>query len=313
MNVQQASILSLYIGSCTILTLLIKSSTTIFGYYPFELLTVVLLTELCKLIFSGITILVQSKNAKKTIKETISWWPTGIYFIIPGLTYTFYNTMIFYNLSHFDPISYYVLRNIRIPITALLFQIVLDKKLSHKKWIAIFLLLSACCLNQWNSSINILSNNFQFWINIIVQAFIGSLGDIYSELLLKNDSKVPIHVKNFYLYCFTSLFCFLFILITKSDVMASYNIFFGGYSFTTYLIIFFGAFSGILTSFVLQYFNAIIKNYGKGFEMIIVAFASVLFFPGQQIGTNVFLSVLLIVISLMLFYNAKSEKGISLP
>ena len=110
--------------------------------------------------------------------------PMGIYFAVPAFIYTLYNSLFFFNLIHFDPVSYRVLINMRILWSGILFQIFFSKRLGWQKWFALFLLMLGCAVNQLTPDFQ-LTTNLYYIGTIVFQSLTSSFGGVYSEVLLK--------------------------------------------------------------------------------------------------------------------------------
>lgn len=285
-------------------TLCIRFARDENGFYPFEFQTAVLLTEVTKFILS-LTFHFGSfpvREIPKEVKNFIAWWPSGIYFIVPAFIYLVYNMLLYYNLSYFDPVSYRVLINNRILWSGLLFQVFFRKQLGLQKWLGLAILLISCVVNQLQpGSLSNFAVNLWFLATITIQGFTSSLGGVYSELLLKKDSDIPIHVKNAYLYFFSIIFTFVILVSTRPDVIFEWpSIFFNGYSTSTWVIIFLGAFCGFSTSFFLKYLNVLLKEFAHSGEMFATALGYFFLF-NQTISVNVLISLLLCVFAVLIY------------
>lgn len=285
-------------------TLCIRSARDEHGFYPFEFQTAVLLTEVTKFVLSLIFHFSSFPVSEipKEIKAFAAWWPSGIYFIVPAFIYLVYNLLFYYNLSYFDPVSYRVLINNRILWSGLLFQIFFRKQLGLQKWLGLMVLLVSCVINQLQpGTVSSFEVNFWFLATILIQGFTSSLGGVYSELLLKKDSDIPIHVKNAYLYMFSIVFTLIILVSTRPDVIFSWpSIFFHGYSTNTWVVIFLGAFCGFSTSFFLKYLNVILKEFAHSGEMFATALGYYFLF-NQAISINVLFSLVLCVFAVLLY------------
>lgn len=61
-------------------------------------------------------------------------------YFVPALLYCLYNNLSFINLATFDPTTYYLLLQLRVVITAILFQVKFAKaKLMYYIYLRIFL------------------------------------------------------------------------------------------------------------------------------------------------------------------------------
>uniref|UniRef100_A0A0A9XRS3 CMP-sialic acid transporter 1 n=1 Tax=Lygus hesperus TaxID=30085 RepID=A0A0A9XRS3_LYGHE len=71
-------------------------------------------------------------------------------YLIPASLYCLYNNLSFVNLSRFDPTTYFVVLQLRVVVTGVIFQILFKKQLSQKQWVSLFLLTFGCMVKQIN-------------------------------------------------------------------------------------------------------------------------------------------------------------------
>eukprot|EP01104_Vermistella_antarctica_P012519 TRINITY_DN3646_c0_g1_i1.p1 TRINITY_DN3646_c0_g1~~TRINITY_DN3646_c0_g1_i1.p1 ORF type:complete len:352 (+),score=83.06 TRINITY_DN3646_c0_g1_i1:66-1058(+) len=299
-----------HVGLWTLWTILIRSSQATDGY-SYDVVTVVLLTELTKLCFSTVFHLYSFKPADylAELKSIISQWRTGIYFAVPAFIYTLYNFLFYLNLTFFDPVAYRVLINMRIIWSGLLFQVFFNKALGMRKWFALALLMVGCAVNQIGPDFHLESSPI-YILAVVFQAFTSSLGGVYSEVLLKKDVNIGLNIKNMYLYFFAIVFNGAFIVFFKPHLLST-ETFFVGYSNTTYAVILVGAFCGFSTSLFLKYLSILLKEYAHSGEMFVTAIVSYFLFD-TELSIKLLVSMLLVCFSVMQF-NRKEDPAPSLP
>jgi hypothetical protein len=120
----------------------------------------------------------------REVKNIASQVHMGMYFAVPALVYTVYNSLFFLNLVFFDPVSFRVLINIRILWSGLLYQFFFKQQLGTRKWIALGVLAIGCAVNQIKDNWEMETNPL-YLAAIAFQAFTSSFGGAYSEVLLK--------------------------------------------------------------------------------------------------------------------------------
>ena len=99
--------------------------------YPYNTVTVVLITEALKLLLSSSIYL--TDNTAVLLGEGIleNKNVLGLYFV-PAALYCLYNNLSFVSLSYFNPTSYFMFMQIRLLLTGLIFQVdSRDENLSH--------------------------------------------------------------------------------------------------------------------------------------------------------------------------------------
>ncbi|KAG5675595.1 hypothetical protein PVAND_005488 [Polypedilum vanderplanki] len=162
-----------------------------------------------------------------------------VLYMVPAFLYCLYNNLSFYNLSVFDPTTYYLLLQFRVVITGVLFQIIFKKYLSRRQWISLLLLTLGCMIKQIdfgdkeisttvNSEANRVKNTsgFDLSINavfIIIQTICSCLAGVYNEYLLKNKGEdINIYIQNVFMYI-DSIICNALILLVQGNILGAFK------------------------------------------------------------------------------------------
>ena len=74
----------------------------------------------------------------------------ALLYFIPAALYAMYNNLTFINLKLFDPPTYFVLLQLRIAMTGVVFQILFKQALTRTQWLSILLLMFGCIIKQAN-------------------------------------------------------------------------------------------------------------------------------------------------------------------
>lgn len=90
--------------------------------YSYNTVTVVLLTEILKLIISGF-LYCKNHTFESLVQTIIKEYNVLVLYFVPAFLYCLYNNLAFINLSVFDPTTYYLLLQFRVVITGILFQV----------------------------------------------------------------------------------------------------------------------------------------------------------------------------------------------
>ncbi|KAK2580457.1 hypothetical protein KPH14_006199 [Odynerus spinipes] len=201
------------------------------GQYEYNIVAVVLLTEVLKLIVSAILYWKDNKILSLFQEITIHKKVLLLY-AIPSFLYCLYNNLSFINLAAFDPTTYYVLLQFRVVMTGIIFQLIFNKKLSAKQWFSLLLLTLGCMIKHVNISMdaNVLSPKFLLNKNIyliFIQTVCSCLAGVYNEYLLKQQgANINIFVQNVFMYL-DSILCnvivFLVLFTFQNDVPNIFN------------------------------------------------------------------------------------------
>ncbi|CAH2265767.1 jg7955 [Pararge aegeria aegeria] len=225
-NKEAFIVFSLYIILFVFQGVFITASKTENGVYDYNTTLVVFLSELLKLIISAVLYTCRKKNKPNIFQAVVLNYKLALYYFIPSLLYCFYNNLAFINLSHYDPTSYYILLQLRVVLTAIIFQFLFQKKLTFIQWISLGILTLGCMIknfdaatmsgkedSNWSQIFNI------YFLSINFQNFCSCLAGTYNEYLLKTKgSNVDIFLQNVYMYL-DSVLCNFFILMCKGELV----------------------------------------------------------------------------------------------
>lgn len=293
--------MSLFVGQ----GILVTASQRADNSYSYNTVLVVLLTEVLKLIISTV-LYCREHTIKSLVVKVVEGRDVLLLYFVPAFLYCLYNNLAFVNLSTFDPTTYYLLLQLRVVITGVLFQVIFKKSLSRKQWLSLFLLTLGCMLKQWNFSLpsstsnddtgkdpaeaavdgtfrgkNISGFDLSFSaILILVQTVCSCLAGVYNEYLLKGKgSDINIYVQNVFMYL-DSIVCNLLILMFRGELAAvvTKDHLLEVFRFEVLVIMINNAAIGIITSFFLKYMNSILKTFASALELMFTAVLSYLLF-----------------------------------
>ncbi|XP_055386043.1 UDP-galactose transporter senju [Condylostylus longicornis] len=311
--------------------LLVTASQEKNNSYTYDTVTVVLLTEICKLLIS-ITLYSRENSPKNLLKDIAKDLNVMMLYFVPAFLYCLYNNLAFVNLSTFDPTTYYLLLQLRVVVTGILFQIIFKKSLNQRQWLSLLLLTTGCMIKQINfspmeekqsstsphqttqsfddieadhgmSSKNM--RGFDLGIStlfILAQTICSCLAGVYNEYLLKDrGSEVNIFIQNVFMYL-DSIICNAVILLLQGNLLnaLSLNSLKSLCRITVIIIIFNNAAIGIVTSFFLKYMNSILKTFASALELVFTAILSYILFS-IPIYLNTALSILIVSVAIYLY------------
>jgi len=120
--------------------------------YPYNTTTVVLITEVTKLIFASLAFI--SRNSTRTLLyDSIQKRKVLLHYMIPAFLYCLYNNLAFTNLANFDPTSYFMFMQTRLLMTGFIYQFLFKRKLSCNQWISLLVLTVGCMIQKLNPDI----------------------------------------------------------------------------------------------------------------------------------------------------------------
>lgn len=319
-------IFSAYVGLFVNQAILVKISVKD-GKYTYNTTTVVLLSEFCKLIiavlfsinthsFSVFTGLLRS-NVKLCL----------LYFI-PSILYSFHNNLSFVSLSHTDPATYYVLLQLRVLVTGVVFQILFKRRLNLLQWTSLLILFFGCLIKEFDnmrgSKTHVptaapggVASESKPWISfyvlvILFQVLCSCLAGVYTEYLLKKQgSEVSVHIQNVFMYV-DSIICNLTLLICmgKYDALTGTELAKIWSRPGVVAIVINGALGGLMTAFLLKYLNSIMKVFANSVEILLVAFVGALLL-NIPISMGCVAAMVLVCGALVLYWYGGETAGAS--
>ncbi|XP_023026531.1 UDP-galactose transporter senju [Leptinotarsa decemlineata] len=269
--------------------ILVTSSQKSDNQYDYNIVTVVLFTEILKLALSSF-LYCKEHSTKQLVIEIVKNKNVLLLYFVPALLYCFYNNLAFVNLSSFDPTTYYLLLQFRVVITGILFQIIFRKTLSKKQWVSLLILTFGCMLKQINFSQDPAkpeehhkSSSITLGIDasfILIQIVCSCLAGVYNEYLLKRQgADVNIFVQNVFMYL-DSIVCNVLVLGFTGKIREAfvYKNVVKVFHYKVLVVILNNAAIGIVTSFFLKTLNSILKTFASALELVLTAILSYLFF-----------------------------------
>ncbi|KAG7162167.1 UDP-galactose transporter senju-like [Homarus americanus] len=258
--------------------------------YSYNTVTVVLLTEATKLVASLLIYLKDNKLSTLFTDIRTNIRVLGLY-MVPALLYCLYNNLAFVNLAVFDPTTYFLLLQLRVVVTGVIFQVIFKKQLSKRQWVSLIILTIGCIVKQLSTSKKtdlsptesdvpfsvMLSNLVSLHTGLLlVQVFCSCLAGVYNEKLLKDTgAEVHIMVQNVFMNI-NSIICNAVVLLYRGELISAFS--------TTSLsqvwqpvvvvIILNNAAVGIVTCFFLRNLNSILKTFASALELMFTAVLS---------------------------------------
>ncbi|XP_011151647.1 UDP-galactose transporter senju [Harpegnathos saltator] len=276
------------------------------GRYEYNIVAVVLLTEVLKL-FISIILYCKDNSIFTLFKEIRTNKKVLLLYMIPSLLYCLYNNLAFVNLARFDPTTYYVLLQLRVVFTGVVFQVIFNKKLSAIQWFSLVLLTVGCMVKHFDISVF----NTEFHVDsslllVLVQTICSCLAGVYNEYLLKQQgADINIFVQNVFMYI-DSIFCNIVVIIALSIFQNCFNNIFSNVDISAFvqpiviLIMLNNAFIGIITSFFLKNLNSILKTFASAMELIFTALLCWLIF-NIPININTVISIAMVSFAVVLY------------
>ncbi|KAJ1127991.1 hypothetical protein NDU88_006384 [Pleurodeles waltl] len=272
------------------------------GELPFSSSSVVLLIELVKFLTSVVLLLIWDRTSPVASLS----WHLAAPFAISALLYGANNNLVVHMQHFMDPTTYQVLSNLKIGSTALFYSIFLNKRLSLRKWMALFLLMMAGIMYTYGGIQDQENPASESQLHItlpglgmmLLYCLISGLSAVYTELILKTQP-LPLNVQNLFLYSF-GIAMNLVMQVTSGHSRG----FFEGFSVWVVVIVVSQAVNGLIMSAVMKHGSNITRLFIISCSMLVNGLLSYLLFS-LNLTALFFMSVLCIGLSVHLYYGTK--------
>ncbi|CAM0945337.1 unnamed protein product [Alopecurus aequalis] len=283
----------LVVGDCMLVGLqpILVFMSKVDGKFQFSPISVNFLTEVAKVIFALVMLIIQSRKQKVGEKPLLA-------------RSTFIQAAR--NNLYFNPSTVKMLSNLKVLVIAVLLKFIMKRRFSVIQWEALALLLIGISINQLRTAP---AGSTAFGLPITAIAYIytvifvtvPSLASVYNEYAMKSQD-TSIYLQNLFLYGYGAIFNFLGILGTALfQGPENFNIL-QGHSRATMFLICNNAAQGILSSFFFKYADTILKKYSSTVATIFTGLASAAFL-GHTLTINFLLGISVVFISMHQFFS----------
>eukprot|EP00937_MAST-01D_sp_MAST-1D-sp2_P002910 g2910.t1 len=273
--------------------------------------TVVLLTSMAKL---GIALAMYRRDdgsfAHLRAQTTAHRRLWGLYFL-PALLYTLYDNLTFVNLRIFDPPTYFILSQLRLVVTGVVYQQLFARRLTRGQWLSLLVLTLGCVVKEAPA----LSRHFTGaglarvpragWALVGVQILAATFAGVYIETLLKGR-RASLNLQNVFMYSNSALCSLLALRVQGGASLAkalAWRELRGALHPLVLLIILNSASMGIVTSLFLKHLSSVLKAIASALEVVLTAVVSHLVF-GTDLGAHTVCSIGLVALGIYLYGSA---------
>ncbi|XP_052208115.1 CMP-sialic acid transporter 2 isoform X1 [Diospyros lotus] len=316
---QRALNVFLVVGDCILVGLqpILVFMSKVDGSFKFSPISVNFLTEIAKVLFAVVMLLLQARSQKVGEKPLLSISTfvqaarNNVLLAIPAFLYAINNYLKFIMQLYFNPATVKMLSNLKVLVIAILLKIIMKRRFSIIQWEALALLLIGISINQLRSlpegttalGLPVASGAYLYTLIFVT---VPSLASVYNEYALKSQYETSIYLQNLFLYGYGAIFNFLGILVTALVKGPSSFDILQGHSKATMLLIFNNAAQGILSSFFFKYADTILKKYSSTVATIFTGIASAALF-GHTLTINFILGISVVFISMHQFFSPLSK------
>ena len=287
------------------------------GKFNFSPISVNFLTEITKVFFAIVMLLIQARNQKVgekpllSISTLVQAARNNVLLAVPAFLYAINNYLKFVMQLYFNPATVKMLSNLKVLVIALLLKVVMKRRFSIIQWEALALLLIGISVNQLQSlpegtTALGLPVTMGAYIYTFIFVTVPSMASVYNEYALKSQYDTSIYLQNLFLYGYGAMFNFLGIVVTAIVKGPSSFDILEGHSKATMLLIANNAAQGILSSFFFKYADTILKKYSSTVATIFTGIASAVLF-GHKLTMNFLIGISIVFISMHQFFSPLSK------
>lgn len=269
------------------------------GAIPFSSTSVVVLVELTKLALSLLFLLV---GVQEPPGAALSWRHAAP-FALSALLYAANNNLVVHMQLFMDPSTFQVLSNLKIVSTALLYSLLLRRRLGWRRWLALLLLLAAGVAyscgglrghgDPGGMRLHVTPVGL---LLLSVYCLISGLSAVYTEAILKSQA-LPLSLQNIFLYFFGVLLNLLGSVWSGME-----GGFLEGFSPWVLLVVLSQALNGLIMSVVMKHSSNITRLFVISCSILVNALLSVVLF-NLQLTLLFFMAVACIGLAVYLYYG----------
>jgi UDP-sugar transporter A1/2/3 len=246
-------------------------------------------------------------NAKSILPE--GWMKVFALYFIPAGLYAVYNNLTHICLSYINPGKYFIVLQLRLLVTGVIFQMVFKKQISRQKWVALSLITFGCILKELPMFLQGVPTPLSVYALLSVQILSSTAAGVATEYLLKDYKKMGVNIQNIFMYIAsaviqTVVFCLFGGNNSDSNSTAipfSIHAFFSILMNPHLLLIALnGAANGLLTGYLLSCLTSVHKAIAAAIEIGFTALLSWLFF-GSDFGIFTISSVVVVMTGVYLY------------
>ncbi|CAB3402061.1 unnamed protein product [Caenorhabditis bovis] len=229
---------------------------------------------------------------------------------VPSIAYALQNNLDFVGLSNLDAGVYQVTTQLKVVSTALFMMLFLGRKFSHRRWLAIFLLMMGVACVQLNNvnpttvPIKVSSENYFIGITAVLATCVtAGFAGVYFEKMLKDGGSTPFWIRNMQMYSCGVISATIACFVEYENI--SNRGFFYGYTEKVWIIVGLLSVGGLYISLVMRHLDNLYKSMASAVSIILVVIFSMLLFPDVFIGMYFVLGTLLVVLAVLLYNSVK--------
>eukprot|EP00931_Biecheleriopsis_adriatica_P033810 TRINITY_DN19604_c1_g1_i1.p1 TRINITY_DN19604_c1_g1~~TRINITY_DN19604_c1_g1_i1.p1 ORF type:complete len:376 (+),score=71.61 TRINITY_DN19604_c1_g1_i1:26-1129(+) len=291
----------------TLNPLFVKLSQNADGKIEYNTASAVLCMEALKICISLVMLMRDTKlrtSSSFNLQEFFEY-------AVPALIFFINNNLTFSVLSRLDAATFQIVSQLKTVFTAVLFRLVLQRKLAPYQFLAVGQLACGTAVSQLVDKADGRDTgtaSFTGFMLAVLQCLLSSLGGIYNEKLLKQKDKNAIHWQNTLLYVWGIIFNVIAYAMNGAGDFSS-DALFAGYNSWTWVVIVNNALTGLAISAILKFADNIARVFASAAAMLLTMLVAVVFF-NEPITAKLVLALMVVSMSVMQYNMTPSQLGI---
>ncbi|VBB26899.1 unnamed protein product [Acanthocheilonema viteae] len=227
----------------------------------------------------------------------------------PSIAYALQNNLDFVALSNLNAGIYHITTQLKVVSTAIFMIIILGRRFSFTRWLAIFLLFSGVAAVELSiKERNVMKNDENYMVGlgaVLLTCVTAGFAGVYFEYLLKDGSETPFWIRNLQMYSCGLVSAGSGCILSEWDGILAKG-FFYGYNINVIAIILFLSLGGIYISLVVRYLDNLCKSFASAVSIILVIMISYFIFHDMQLNL-IFIIGSVTVCGAILLYSSVPE------
>ncbi|KAI9033197.1 nucleotide-sugar transporter-domain-containing protein [Hyaloraphidium curvatum] len=198
--------------------------------------------------------------------------------ILPSGLYVVQSNLLYFALTHLDPVTYQLTSQSKILTTAVFMVLILGRRLSLLQWSSLILLMGGICMVQYSSQSHKWSDSKHHstalgMIAVLLAATTSGFSGVYLEKVFKGGSKSPpsegisgLTANNLRL-AFISL-C-VSCLVLAYEISSDPQRLFKGWHSWVYFVVLNSAVGGVLVALVIKHLDNIVKTFAMTLSIVL--------------------------------------------
>jgi UDP-sugar transporter A1/2/3 len=286
--------------------------------------TAVFLMEVVKLVVCLVIVGLQARGLGSSLGAELSQHvlhaPREIFKLtLPSVLYTIQNNLLYLALTNLDAATYQVCYQLKILTTALFSALLLQRKFSSKKWLALVVLTTGVAVVQISGSGDQHSahgagtaaaagessqNRVVGLVAVLCAACTSGFSGVYFERILKG-SVTSLWIRNVQMGLPSVVIAYCTVYVKDSAAIQTQG-FLGGYSPLVWTVVLVQAVGGLIVATVVKYADNVLKVFATSFSIVLSCLISAFLFDFHP--SWMFLSGASLVVTATVMYSSPERK-----